>query len=134
MCTTQTYVQSRLMSPNLPPQHNDHNTRWRRTAAPQRLSHLSLWNHLPWPQIMAPKLPMSLMQAPSSAGSFMPLSFPFFGALKHGPWKMRLGGGGSLLCGRRSFARSDNQPNVIVGGQDGFGEEMRRRWDVWGGC
>ena len=134
MCTTQTYVQSRLMSPNLPPQHNDHNTRWRRTAAPQRLHQLSLWNHLPWPQIMAPKLLMSLMQAPGGAGSFSPLSFPLFWALKHGPWKMRVVGGGSLLCGRRSFETSDNQPNVVLGGQDGFGEEMRRRWDVWGGC
>ena len=83
---------------------------------------------------MAPKLLMSLMQAPGGAGSFSPLSFPLFWALKYGPWKMRVVGGGLLLCGRRSFETSDNQPNVVLGGQDGFGEEMRRRWDVWGGC
>ncbi len=50
------------------------------------------------------------------------------------PMENESGVGGSQLCGRRSFARSDNQPNIVVSGQDGFGEEMRRRWDVWGGC
>jgi hypothetical protein len=50
-----------------------------RIAPPRRTPaacHLSPWNHLPWPQIMAPKLLMSLMQAPGGAGSFSPLSFP----------------------------------------------------------
>ena len=40
------------------------------------------------PQIMVPKLPMRLMQAPGGAGSFSPLSFPLCWALKHGLWKM----------------------------------------------
>ena len=79
------------------------------------------------------EVPMSLMQAPGGADSFLPLSFPLFWALKHDPWQMRVGGRGSLLCGRCSFARSNNQVNSVVGGREDFEEEMRRRWNVWGG-
>jgi hypothetical protein len=31
---------------------------------PQRLCPISPWQHLPWPQIMVPRLPTSLLQAP----------------------------------------------------------------------
>jgi hypothetical protein len=43
---------------------------------PQWLCPLSSWQHLPWPQIMVPRLPTSLLQAPgggfalAGAGSF----------------------------------------------------------------
>ncbi len=77
--------------------------------------HLFPWNHLPWPQIIALQLPMSLIQESDSAGSFSPLSFPLFWALNHHPWNRRVGDGGSLLCGRCLFIRSDNQPNAVVG-------------------
>jgi hypothetical protein len=47
-------------------------------------------------------------------------------ALKHDPWKMRVGGGGLLLCGHCLFARSNNQSNIIVDCWEDCGERMMR--------
>ncbi len=60
-------------------------------------------------QIMAPNLPMSLIQAPGGAGSFSPLSFPLFWALKHGPWKNERGGRGLAIMWP-PFVRKKQQP------------------------
>ncbi len=96
-----------------PPTTQDHNTRLRHPAAHQWLCHLPPWKHPTWPQIITPQLNMSIMKASGGSGSFLPLSFPLFWVLKHDPSKMRVGDGGSPICGSYSFLRSNNQPKVL---------------------
>ena len=57
--------------------------------------------------------PQGLMQASGGAGLFSPLSFPLFWALKHDPWKMRVEGGGLLLCGRCLFAEATTNQSLL---------------------
>ncbi len=50
-------------------QHTIHNTQYQDEplpSYPQQLCPISPWQHLPWPQIMVPRLPTSLLQAPGS--------------------------------------------------------------------
>jgi hypothetical protein len=75
-------------------------------------------------QIMAPNLPKSLIQAPGGAGSFSPLSFPLFWAVKHGPWENEGGGRGLAIMLWPPFVHKKQQPTELC---------FRRSGWFWGG-
>jgi hypothetical protein len=101
---------------------------------PQQVCPISPWQHLPWPQIMVPQLPTSLLQAPGSGFALAAGGFLGWDAKQSCIKKKREGGGSLALGGRRLVIRHNNQP--IVGGSDMMdgGEDARQGWSVWRGC
>jgi hypothetical protein len=117
-------------------QNTQHNTQKQDeplSSYPQRLCPISPWQHLPWPQIMVPWIPTSLLQAPG--GGF---ALAVAGSLG---WdaelrciKNREGDGFLALGGRRWVVRHNNQ--LLVGGSDrkDDGEDRGRDGVYGGGC
>ncbi len=116
-------------------QHTKHNTQKQDEPLPpypQQLCPISPWQHLPWPQIMVPRLLTSLLQAPGSG-----LALTTAGSLG---WdakliciKNRERDGSLALGGRHLVIRHNNQP--IVGGSNGMddGEDGWPGWSILGG-
>ncbi len=94
---------------------------------------ISPWQHLPWPQIVVPRLPTSLLQAPGG-GFALAVAGSLGWAAELRCIKNREGDGSSALGGRRLVVRHNNQP--IVGGSNMMDdvENARPRWGVWGWC
>jgi hypothetical protein len=96
--------------------HNQHKQDELPPPYPQLLCPISPWQHLPWYQIMAQGLPISLSKAPGG-GSQLPRLVPLLGAPKHDTSRNREMGGAQALGGCQSLKKCNNQPkDSVVGG------------------
>jgi hypothetical protein len=85
---------------------------------PQHFCPIMPWHHPPWPQIMVPQLPMSLLKAPGG-GFAINMACSFAWGAKRDPSRNREMGRVQVLGGCQSFKKHNNQPKESVGGWGG---------------